>query len=73
MNEQEIEDFIRVRNYSIGTISYTWNVSKEKIISLIREIFPSDLEKISNMMTTVEEFEEIINETNKDFKSKIIK
>ena len=62
MNEHEIENFIRVRNYSINTIQYTWDVSKEKVISLINEIFPTDLEKISNMMTTVEEFEEIINE-----------
>ena len=34
MNEQEIENFIRVRNYSIETIEYTWASSKEKIISL---------------------------------------
>jgi len=62
MNEQEIENFIRVRNYSIETIEYTWSSSKEKIISLINEIYPSDPEKIKNLITTVDNFEEIINE-----------
>ena len=62
MNEQEIENFIRVRNYSIETIEYTWVSSKEKIISLINQIYPSDPKKIKSLLTTVDNFEEIINE-----------
>ena len=58
MNEQEIDNFIRVRNYSIETILYTWINSKEKIISLIKKISPSDQEKINNLLTTVDTFEE---------------
>jgi hypothetical protein len=62
MNEQEIENFIRVRNYSIETIEYTWASSKEKIVSLINQMNPSDPDKIKNLLTTVDDFEEIINE-----------
>jgi hypothetical protein len=62
MNEQEIENFIRVRNYSIETIEYTWASSKEKIMSLIDKTNPSDPDKIKNLLTTVDDFEEIINE-----------
>jgi len=62
MNEEEIENFIRVRNYSIETIAYTWSISKDKIISLLGKIFPNDAEKVSNMLTTVDEFEDIISE-----------
>jgi hypothetical protein len=62
MNEQEIDNFIRVRNYSIETILYTWINSKEKIISLIKKISPSDQEKINNLLTTVDTFEEIIHD-----------
>ena len=69
MNEQEIENFIRARNYSIETIEYAWFSSKEKIVSLIHQIYPSDLEKIKNLLTTVDIFEEIIYEmiVEKDF------
>lgn len=62
MNEEDIEDFIRARNYSIETIAYTWSSSKDEILSLIDKIVPNDADKVSNMKTTVEEFEEIINE-----------
>ena len=62
MNEQEIQNFIRARNYSIETIEYTWSSSKEKIISLIKQIHPSDPKKIKNLISTVDNFEEVINE-----------
>ena len=62
MNEQEIEKFIRVRNYSIETIEYAWTSSKEKILSLIKQIYPSDSEKRKSLRSTVDNLEEIISE-----------
>ena len=62
MNEEEIENFIRSRNYSIEATSYVWESSKNIIIKMINQLFPSDSQKIINLKTTVEEFEEIINE-----------
>lgn len=60
MNEK-IEDFIRIRNYSIDTIYFIWLNSRKKITSLINEIYPSSPEKIKQLITTVETFDEIIN------------
>ena len=59
MNEEEIEYFIRSRNHSIEATSYVWESSKNIIIKMINQLFPSDSQKIINLKTTVEEFEDM--------------
>ncbi len=72
MNEEEIENFIYSRNYSIKSTSYTWETSKDTIIKMINQLFPSDSKKIRTLNTTVEAFDEIINEIKLELENESI-